>query len=130
MTLGKASTRLTKLTASALLLTGLTVSASALDPYGIWLRPSNGARVNFYDCGGKLCGKVVAVKDQTRKKEIGTAIVTGAIKIADNQWKGDLLNLDNGKTYSGVVTLQGPNALNLKGCVAVFCEGETWTKVK
>jgi uncharacterized protein (DUF2147 family) len=115
---------------SALFLTGLTVSASAFDPYGTWMRPSTGTQVSFYDCGGKLCGKIVAVRDETRKKEIGTLIMTGAIKTGNSEWKGDLLNTDDGKIYSGVVTLQGPSALNLKGCVAVFCEGETWTKVK
>jgi len=110
--------------------TGLTNVASAGDPYGVWVRPSTGTQVNFYDCGGKLCGKIVAVKDQSRKSEIGTVIMGGAIKSGENEWKGNLLNTDNGKTYAGVATLQGPNALHLKGCVAVFCEGETWTKVR
>ena len=32
----------------------------------------------------------------------------GAAKSGDNQWKGDLLDTDNGKTYAGVVTLEGP----------------------
>jgi len=54
----------------------------------------------------------------------------GAVKSGDNKWQGDLLNTDNGKIYAGVVTLEGPSALNLKGCVSVFCEGETWSKVK
>lgn len=113
-----------------LFLTALPSVASAADPYGTWIRPSTGTQVNFYDCGGKLCGKIVAVKDQGRKSEIGTVIMHGAVKSSSNQWKGDLLNTDNGKTYAGVVTLEGPNALNLKGCVTVFCEGETWSKVK
>ena len=39
-------------------------------------------------------------------------------------------NADNGKIYTGVVTMQGPNALNLKGCVTFICQGETWTKIK
>jgi uncharacterized protein (DUF2147 family) len=42
-----------------------------------------------------------------------------------------LLNTEDGKTYSGVVTLEGPNALNLKGCVAaIFCKSEIWQRVK
>jgi uncharacterized protein (DUF2147 family) len=117
-------------TVFALLLAGLPGTASAADPYGIWMRPSTGSQVSFYDCGGKLCGKVIAVRDQSRKSEIGTVIIKGAVKSGDNQWSGDLLNTDNGKTYAGVITLQGPNALNLKGCVAIFCQSETWTKVK
>src|SRR5215468_8870021 len=81
---------------------GLASSAKAADPYGVWLRPSTGTQVNFYECGGKLCGKIVAVRDQSRKSEVGTVIIPGAAKSADNQWKGDLLNTDNGKTYAGV----------------------------
>ena len=106
-------------------------SARADEPYGTWLRPSTGTQVNFYNCGGKLCGKIVAVKDQTRKGEIGTVIMNGAAKTGESEWKGDLLNTEDGKTYSGVVTLEGPNALNLKGCALAFiCKGETWQRVK
>jgi len=110
---------------------GLAPSARADEPYGTWLRPSTGTQVNFYKCGGKLCAKIVAVKDQSRKGEIGTLIMNGAGKSGDNEWRGDLLNTEDGKTYSGVVTLEGPTALNLKGCVAaIFCKGETWQRVK
>jgi uncharacterized protein (DUF2147 family) len=109
---------------------GLATNARAADPYGVWMRPSTGTQVNFYDCGGKLCGKIVAVKDQSRRSEVGTVIMTGASQSGDNQWKGDLLNTDNGKTYKGVVTLRGPNALRLEGCVAFICQGETWSKVR
>ncbi len=104
--------------------------AQAADPFGTWTRPSTGTQVSFYDCGGKLCGKVVGVKDQTKKDTVGKVIMTGAAKSGDNTWKGDLLNLEDGKTYSGVVTLEGPKALNLKGCAlgGLVCKGETWTK--
>ncbi|MGA8699130.1 MAG: DUF2147 domain-containing protein [Xanthobacteraceae bacterium] len=94
--------------------------AYAFDPYGTWMRPSTGTQVSFYDCGGKLCAKIVAVKDERRKSEIGTVIITGATKSTDNQWKGDLLNADDGKIYAGVVTMQGRNALNLKAASRSF----------
>jgi uncharacterized protein (DUF2147 family) len=103
--------------------------ANAAEPYGNWTRPSTGTQVSFYNCGGKLCAKIAAVKDQARKATIGTVIMKGAAKSSDNTWKGDLLDVDSGKTYSGVVSLESANALNLKGCVAaVFCSGETWVK--
>ena len=109
----------------------LSSTAQAADPYGTWLRPSTGTQVSFYACGAKLCAKVALVKDEARKKEVGTVIMKGAEKSGDNVWKGDLLDLESGKTYSGVVTLESASALNLKGCVAmVLCRGETWTKVK
>ncbi|MBI3704772.1 MAG: DUF2147 domain-containing protein [Rhizobiales bacterium] len=111
---------------------GLTGTASAADPHGQWVRPSTGTQISFYACGGKLCAKIVAVKDEARKSTIGTVIVKGMTKSGDNKWEGDLLNTDDGKIYSGVATLEGPTALNLKGCVAggLICRGETWTKVK
>ncbi len=112
-------------------LTSFTLAGAALaaEPYGTWTRPSTGTQVSFYNCGGKLCGKIVSVKDEARKKEVGTVIMKGAAKSGDNVWKGDLLDAESGKIYSGVVTLESANALNLKGCVAaVFCRGETWVK--
>jgi uncharacterized protein (DUF2147 family) len=103
--------------------------AFAAEPYGKWLRPSNGAQVAFFNCGGKLCGKVV--DKGTSSAKVGTVIVSGAAKTGDNEWKGNLLNPDDGKTYSGVITLVGADGLNLKGCaLGIFCQGETWRRVK
>jgi uncharacterized protein (DUF2147 family) len=129
MTTNRRSSLLTRSVALTLFVIALPGIACAFDPYGTWMRPSTGTQVSFYDCGGKLT-KIVAVKDERRKSKIGTVIIPGATKSADNQWKGDLLNADDGKIYAGVVTMQGPNALNLKGCVAFMCQGETWTKIK
>jgi len=118
----------------ALLPTSLCIAllagpAAAQDPFGNWVRPSTGTQVQFYDCGGKLCAKIVAVKDESKKGTIGTVIMKGAEKTGPGQWKGDLLNTEDGKTYSGKVTLDG-KGLKLEGCVAlVLCKGETWTKI-
>lgn len=122
----------------SLLLTSLAAAfivfaaaANAAEPYGTWERPSTGTHLQFYACGAKLCAKVAAVKDEKRKSEVGTVIIKGMTKTADNKWEGDLLNLDDGKTYSGVATLESASALNLKGCVmGILCKGETWKKVK
>ena len=108
----------------------LAITAYADGPYGNWIRPSTGTQVNFYNCNGKLCGKIVAVKDQNRKSEIGTVIMSDATKISSNEWRGGLLDTDNGKTYSGVVTLEGEDGVHLKGCVGIICQGETWRRVK
>jgi hypothetical protein len=70
--------------ALTLLLIALSGIACAFDPYGTWMRPSTGTEVSFYDCGGKLCAKIAAVKDERRKSKIGTVIMPGATKSADN----------------------------------------------
>jgi uncharacterized protein (DUF2147 family) len=128
----RAARLLTRVILAAGLASGFAAGARADDPFGTWMRPSTGTQVNFYNCGGKLCGKIVAVKDQSRKGEVGTIIMNGAAKTGDKEWRGDLLNTEDGKTYSGVVTLEGPNALNLKGCAAlgIICKGEIWQRVK
>lgn len=119
------------LAAGAGMLALASTAAFAADPFGTWLRPSTGATVSFYDCGGKLCAKVVGQKDPAKKDTIGKVIMSGATKTGQNTWKGSLLNLDNGQTYTGVVTLESAKALKLEGCVlgGVICNGETWTKV-
>jgi uncharacterized protein (DUF2147 family) len=113
-------------------LSGLSGTAAAQDATGVWRRPSTGTEVQFYDCSGKLCARIVAVKDDTKKSTVGTVIMKGASKTGAGEWKGDLLNTDNNQIYSGVVKLEGPRALSLKGCVAggLICSGETWTKVR
>lgn len=108
----------------------LTIEATAADPFGTYVRPSTGGQVQFYDCGGKLCGKVVKASDPSKKDHVGKVIMSGAAKSGDGVWKGDLLNLEDGKTYSGSITVKGPKEIHLEGCtLAVLCKGETWKKV-
>ena len=122
-------TRASNLSLATIAATLIMSPALAAEPYGTWVRPSNGAQVAFYDCGGKLCGKVTAKGASSAR--VGTVIVSGAAKTGANEWKGKLLNPEDGKTYSGVITLVGANGLNLKGCaLGVFCQGETWRRVK
>lgn len=119
---------------AALAAVGLFVAAGtaqAADPYGTWVRPSTGTQVSFYNCGGNLCAKIVGVKDAAKKATVGTVIMSGAKKTGDNKWEGNLLNTDNGNTYSGYVQLEG-GGLTLKGCAlgGLACSGETWQRVK
>lgn len=105
--------------------------AFAGNPHGTWVRPSTGTKVSFYDCGGKLCAKIVGVKDPAKKGTVGTVIMNGASKTGDNKWEGNLLNTDNGNTYSGYVTLTD-GGLKLQGCAlgGLVCSGETWQRSK
>ncbi len=66
------------LAASAALAVLAATAALAAEPTGTWIRPSTGAQVNFYACGGALCGKIVAVKDASKQSTVGTVILNGA----------------------------------------------------
>jgi uncharacterized protein (DUF2147 family) len=49
----------------------------------------------------------------------------------DNRWDGGLYNADNGKTYSGGVTLVESDVLRVHGCILyILCGGENWTRVQ
>jgi uncharacterized protein (DUF2147 family) len=105
--------------------------ASAAEPYGTFKRPSTGTEVSFYDCGGKLCAKIVKVAEAAKQSTVGTVIMGGAEKDGDLVWKGDLLNTEDGKTYSGIVTLIDDGHVKLEGCGlwGMVCKGETWERV-
>lgn len=116
--------------AAALVLATSAAAVNANDPHGVWLRPEGGEQFSFYDCGGLLCAKVIAVKKAEDQGSVGTVILRGAVKSGANEWKGKLYNADDGKTYDGFITVKTPNELTLKGCLwGVLCSGETWKRV-
>ena len=117
---------------------------SADDAFGLWLNPENGSNVEFYKCGGDgLCARIAKVADgqQTDDKNpdparrsqpiVGLVIMENAKKSGASKWAGTLYNRENGKSYSGTVTVKGRDAVDLSGCVAaVLCRTVTWTRIK
>lgn len=96
--------------------------------YGVWLRGGPQAeKLEFYDCDGQLCARGVQPLPDGSPAPV---ILRHAKKTAPNQWKGDLFNPENGKLYSGTITLDKPNQLTLTGCLVAFlCQSEAWTRV-
>ncbi len=117
--------------AAAALLTGACLAApaaAAASPNGLWLR-STGGEIEVFDCDGGLGMKVV--KSDSPEK-VGKEIMCGAQSDGDNVWRGALLNLDDGETYTGIVTLQDADTLRLEGCVlgGLICKEDIWDRVK
>ena len=123
---------------------GSACAQSAEDAFGLWLNPENGSNIEFYKCGGDgLCARLTKVTDgqQTDDKNpdpakrgrpiIGLLILENAKRTGANKWLGALYNRENGKTYSGTVTVKTKDAIELSGCVAaVLCRTITWTRIK
>ncbi len=95
--------------------------------YGVWVRDGHpDDKLEFYDCKGKLCAKgTLPLPDGSPAPEI----LRKAAKNGDNSWKGDLFNPEDGKTYTGSITYDSTNKLTLSGCLMIFCQSETWTRV-
>ncbi len=102
--------------------------ALAAEPiYGVWVRDGHpDDKLEFYDCAGKLCARgTLPLPDGSPAPEI----LRKAAKNGDNSWKGDLFNPEDGKTYTGSITYDSTTKLTLSGCLMIFCQSETWTRV-
>lgn len=102
--------------------------ALAAEPiYGVWVRDGHpDDKLDFYDCAGKLCARgTLPLPDGSPAPEI----LRKAAKNGDNSWKGDLFNPEDGKTYTGSITYDSTTKLTLSGCLMIFCQSETWTRV-
>jgi uncharacterized protein (DUF2147 family) len=109
---------------------------------------SNGkVTVKVSDCGGRLCGTIVGLKepiskidgkpkvdrenpDPSKRKRplIGLSILIGMKPDGDNRWKGSIYNPDDGRTYSASVRLDG-GRMKVRGCVAgIFCKTNNFVR--
>lgn len=119
-----------------------SVEASAADATGTWLRSSGSSKIRIEPCGAALCGTVVWTKvptkdvhnpDPAKREEsvVGRRVLLG-LKPTDtvDQWKGEVYNAEDGKTYTGYVTLQGDGTLKLQGCVlgGLICKSDQWSR--
>jgi uncharacterized protein (DUF2147 family) len=124
--------------------------ARAADSTGTWRTEGGKATVRIGKCGGDaLCGTIVALQEQndpasgrpkTDKKNVyaskrsrpvvGVPIVLGMKPSGADKWSGKVYNAEDGKTYSGHLTLTGPYSLKLEGCAlgGMICRAQTWTK--
>lgn len=131
-------------------------AASPDDIVGVWNTQGRDAKIEIFKCGMKYCGKIVWLMEphypagstegtpgtpmldhnnpdpELRKKPlIGLPILLGFVGSGDNSWKrGKIYNSDNGKTYSGELTLLSPNQLKVRGFIGVpLIGGKTiWTR--
>lgn len=122
----------------------------AADPSGTWLTEGGKSRVRIANCGGAICGSIVWLKepnddsgkpktdqhnvDASKRSRpiIGVAIVLGMKPSGTpDKWTGQVYNAEDGKTYSGSVTLTGATTLKLEGCAlgGLVCKAQTWTRV-
>ncbi len=122
--------------------------AQAGSPKGLWLTESKKAHVEVYDCGDKLCGKIVWLKEpldengmpkvdkenadeKLRSKPLmGQNMISGMVPDGENAWDGGTIyNAEDGKTYSSEMQMPDDKTLNVSGCILFFCKQQVWTKV-
>jgi uncharacterized protein (DUF2147 family) len=119
-------------------------------PQGVWLVQDQTAKVRIEPCAGRadqLCGEIVWLKAPTDesgqpKRDIHnndpalrSRPVMGLTMIRDfkpagpDKWDdGKIYDPRSGKTYNSKMQLKPDGTLNVQGCVAMFCQGQTWRR--
>lgn len=113
---------------------------------GNWKTEEGDAVIKITKCGATVCGRIhkylVTPPEGVDQKDInnpnkklrnrtllGMAILTG-FKSDGKIWRGKVYDPKTGKTYRSEVSLNSANSLKMKGCIAFFCQGQNWTRVK
>jgi len=139
--------KLSLLAAAATLAASLAAPALAADPTGLWQTPTNGGQVRISRCGQALCGVLVtsnhirATPNMLDEKNRDASLRTRTLRNlpllngftgGPTEWRGGTVyNPDDGRTYSGSITMQNDNTLRLQGCVVrPLCRNQTWTRVR
>ena len=123
--------------------------ALAADPIGNWLTEGSEATIRITNCGAELCGNIVALKEpidpatgrpktdknnpdasKRNRPMVGVTIVLGMEPDGPDKWTGQVYNAEDGRTYSGNITMQNARSLKLEGCVlgGLICKGQVWTR--
>jgi uncharacterized protein (DUF2147 family) len=124
------SRNLTRLAAAVAMIGSTSGVALAADASGVWLRDNGASRVKIAPCGAALCGKVVWLKDEGGPAKIGQRVFFDMKPHGEGHWSGKAFNPQDGKTYSGTLSLSG-DTLTTSGCVlGVLCRSVNWSRVE
>jgi uncharacterized protein (DUF2147 family) len=116
----------------------LAGSAHAAGIDGVWTTPA-GWKVKVYKCGASRCGRVIGGttkrdehnpnKALRSRKMVGVRMIWG-MKKSGSGFKGKLYNPNDGKTYTGKMSLNNARSLKLSGCAlaGLICKSQTWRK--
>ncbi|MBC6990083.1 MULTISPECIES: DUF2147 domain-containing protein [Hymenobacter] len=127
-------------------------SAQTLSPLGVWTNGEKKANFEIYQCGNKLCGKIVALtvpndpktgKPKTdsenpdpklrSRPRLGLVFMKDFVYDSDNKWDdGKIYDPESGKTYSCYMKMLGANSMEVKGYIGFSLIGrsQSWTRVK
>ncbi|WP_424975106.1 DUF2147 domain-containing protein [Dinoroseobacter sp. S124A] len=94
----------------------------------------NVGHVEFYECSGKICGKLLRSFTSNgtpiASDNIGKNIVWDMQNQGDGAYgKGKIWDPGADKTYRSKMSLDG-DLLKVSGCVGPICRGNTWQRVR
>jgi len=117
---------------------------------GVWLTQDDKAQVRIADCGDRLCGAIIALREplgpdgqpKTDKRNrdaalhgrpiMGLQILQNFIRLDAKRWgDGTIYDPEDGDTYKCTLTLESPVTLIVRGYVGIPLFGKTqiWHRV-
>lgn len=119
-----------RLAAIAIIASAFVGTAMADNVNGTWLRDSGASKVKFAACGSALCGTITWIKPGTdTPAKVGQRIFYDMKPAGANAWAGTAFNPEDGKTYTGKMSLAG-STLTTQGCAmgGMICKSTSWTR--
>jgi uncharacterized protein (DUF2147 family) len=121
-------------------------AANAAEPIqGQWYTKGKRAVVTIAPCGEAVCGRLTRFIEQPangvttdvnnpdpamrKRKLVGLPVLSGFTPDG-KKWRGKIYDPESGKTYRSVLTKAKNGSLIVEGCIAMFCQAQTWTPVK
>lgn len=103
--------------------------AAAQEVTGTWLRDTGASKVRLAKCGEAVCGTISWLKDASGPAKLGQRIFYDMKPTSAGKWSGSAFNPEDGKTYSGTMTLSG-DTLTTAGCVmgGLICRSVKWSR--
>jgi len=133
--------------ALALILTPFAARATGIA--GKWLTEEGKGHVLFENCGHKLCGRIVWLKEPTdesgkpqadvlnedkslRSRRVLGLRLTELESDGNGGWKGVIYNPEDGKSYQATARIRADGSLIIEGCIlgGLLCDDQTWTRVE
>jgi uncharacterized protein (DUF2147 family) len=112
------------------------------DPIGEWQVAEGFATIRIVNCGGSYWGVVASEErpggiDENNpdpakrgRPTLGLPVLLHMTQSGRNEWSGQIYNSNDGRTYSGSISLLRPDVLRVTGCVLGFlCGGQEWARV-
>jgi len=114
-------------------LAAASTPALAASPTGLWYDHTGRGAVEITDCNGKLCGRIVWVKDNNHKEGCGFQVIGDVKPVAGGKWDGGWIidpDKDPDKKYDVEITPQGDQKLKVMGYAGMkfLSETMTWTR--
>jgi uncharacterized protein (DUF2147 family) len=108
-------------------------AAAQSSPIGIWLDQSKRGAVEITDCGGKLCGRIVWLKEARHKAGCNFQIIGDVKPVSGNKWDGGWIvdpEKDPNRRYDVEITPLGDQRLKVMGYAGMkfLSETMTWTR--